>query len=161
MRTVKQGSKSLEAFNALFRINGGRAQLEFRDPTQVTPNAHQGILKHLYAQALSPKLAAQIIIAGEPATINAWMVKGAEIASAYRRTNTLFAKGAKQGHGKSKKSWKPRYQGRSRANDYGEPMDIDAVGIQQNRRHVNGKQRAQMSPQQKEHRAMQGLCFNC
>jgi hypothetical protein len=89
------------------------------------PNEQQNMLKHLYQSAINPKISQQIIIAGAPATINGWMMKAAEIDSAFRRTNALFSKGISS-HG-NKKSWKPRFNGGiTRSND-SDAMDIDAI----------------------------------
>jgi hypothetical protein len=127
---TKQGGRSIEEFNTLFRIHGTRAGFTFANnittgPNQVTPNPSQGILKHLYQQAVNPKISSQIIIQGQPATINEWMTKAAEMDSAFRRTNTLFAKGFQRDSGR-KQAWKLRLVGSSRHHDMGEPMDIDA-----------------------------------
>jgi hypothetical protein len=88
------------------------------------------MLKQFYQQAVSPKIATQIILSGAPMTINRWMTKAAEIDLAFRRTNTLFAKGIQGGHnGMSarKHPWKPKLGGSQWNHDQGEPMDIDAI----------------------------------
>lgn len=89
------------------------------------------MLKHYYQMAIQPKTAQQIILAGTPATINAWMTKAAEVDSAFRRTNALFSKGISHGNGNNnrngkKKNWKPHFYSSSGGGESsGEPMDID------------------------------------
>jgi hypothetical protein len=63
---AKQGSKTIEEFNMLFRIHGTRAGLQFNDmiypPTQAggnpiaLPNPNQAMLKHFYQLAINPKI---------------------------------------------------------------------------------------------------------
>ena len=128
--TMKQGSTTIEEFNTKFLINGGKAGMDFGDTITITqgqqnfevPNPHQRNLIHMYQNALNPKIAQQIIMNGDPETINAWMSRAAEIDSAYRRTNSLFSKGIQQ---KGRSTWKPRLH--AREYNPGVPMDIGYI----------------------------------
>ena len=91
--TMKQGSTTIEEFNTKFLINGGKAGMDFGDTITITqgqqnfrvPNPHQRNLIHMYQNALNPKIAQQIIVNGDPETINAWMSRAAKIDSALMR----------------------------------------------------------------------------
>ena len=77
-----------------FLLNGHKARLDFGDTTTVThghqtfsvPNTNQKPLIGMYTLGLNPEIAKQIILAGQPETINLWMTRVVEIDSAYRRT---------------------------------------------------------------------------
>ena len=128
--TMKQGSTTIEEFNTKFLINGGKAGMDFGDTITITQgqqnfrvaNPHQRNLIHMYQNALNPKIAQQIIVNGDPETINAWMSRAAEIDSAYRRTNSLFSKEIQQ---KGRSAWKPRLH--AREYNPGVPMDIGYI----------------------------------
>ena len=120
---------TIEEYNTTFRINGQKAGYDFSDGTLAHENPHQTTLRHYYLQGIKKELARQIVIAGEPPTINALMTKAAEIDAAFRRTTNMFSDRL----GK-KSSWKPKfYTKQLRTTDYGEPMDIDAVTYQHGR----------------------------
>ena len=154
---AKQGSMTIERFNTLFRINGQKANFQFRDSTLMSPNPHQDTLKFMYARAIQPRLSSQIIIAGQPENINQWMTKAAEIDSAFRRTNSLFARGVQE---KQKQPWKPRFSStRTSPSQYGEPMDIDSLQVQKPQQ--GNPYFKQISPEEKTRRMEKGLCLQC
>jgi hypothetical protein len=134
---TKQGGKTIEEFNTLFRIHGTRAGHSFTNmiyapaPTAgrntiAVPNPNQAMLTHFYQQAVNPKIALQIILSGAPNTINEWMTKAAEVDSAFRRMNLLFSRGIQGGNGK-RQAWKLKLSGGSQNHDQGEPMDVDTI----------------------------------
>jgi hypothetical protein len=100
------------------------------------------MLIHMYQQAIKMQIAQQIILAGAPKTINAWMSKAAEIDSAYRRSNHLFAKGLNRGPFHQKREpWKPKF---SRPTRDPNAMDVDAVRT--DNKGQQGRERKQRIP---------------
>ena len=162
LQTLKQGNMAIEEFNTKFLIHGGKAGFDFGDTMAITrgqqvieiDNPHNATLVHMYQNAVSPKIAQQIIVNGEPPTIGLWMSRAAEIDSAYRRTNATYGRGV-QGYGKS--TWKPQLQRREYR---GEPMDIGYMG-RPDQYLRNRPQEPRLSKEEEERRKKNNLCFKC
>jgi hypothetical protein len=161
---TKQGlGTTIANFNTRFRTKASEAGLKLSDDIQIagldglpiqTANPNQEVLKHLYQKAIDPRIVTQVVINGAPDTIGSWMLKAAEIDSAMRRTRHMFGK-AVQGQGK--KNWRPKqYQ---RSENYGEPMDIDAVRTPTEKRKKTPY--VEIPPQEKERRNQNNLCYKC
>lgn len=137
----RQGkNQTVDEFNTTFRILIQKAGLD------ETENA--GLLIQMYSQGLNRELAKRIIIQGPPAVLSEWMTKASTLDGYERRANQFFAnaiytpsRGSSNNRGKP---WKPKMYTRQENTYMGEPMQIDRLDPQEEKRCRENK-----------------LCFNC
>src|SRR6266550_6188492 len=165
LTTVRQDSRSIEQFNTLFRIHAGRAEIPTGEFITVAnsnanlriPNPQQPILINFYRAAVNPRISNQIVLHGEPNTLNAWMTKATEVASALRRTGQLFTRGIDKRPNRS--PFKPRFKQEQQdlTTYYGEPTEVNAIEPKGPSKPFTRR----VPDEEIERRKTNGLCIKC
>jgi len=83
LQEIRQGKMDVDELNTKFRLLLQQAGV---DPTQ-----NPQLIIRMYESAINRNIASQIILAGAPDTLDAWMTKASQIDRAFKRSNRLFA----------------------------------------------------------------------
>src|SRR5260370_662631 len=135
LMTVRQDLRSIEQFNTLFRIHSGRAEIPTGEFVTVANgnenlrihNSQQPVLINFYRAAVLPKISTQIVLQGEPNTLDAWITKATEVASALKRTGQLFARGINRRHNRTPFKLRIKQEQRDLTTYYGKPTEVNAI----------------------------------
>ena len=131
---VKQDSRSIEQFNTLYD-----SCWSSRDPNRIVhhsckwqpkpqiPNPQQPVLINFYHAAVNPKISTQIVLQGEPNTLDAWITKATEVASVLERTGLLFTRGIDRRHNQAPFKPQIKQEQRDLTTYDGKPTEVNAI----------------------------------